>query len=61
LLLALLLGSNKAWAHEERFDGHFSLIDSKGDVLFQTALAVSLGDEFIAEDNSHYRVANLGG
>jgi len=36
------------------FDGHFSLIDSKGDVLFQTALAVSLGDEFIAEDNSHY-------
>lgn len=61
LVMALLLGSNKAWAYEERFDGHFSLIDPKGDVLFQTALAVSLGDEFIAEDNSHYRVANLEG
>lgn len=61
LLFLLFFGVSPAHAHEERTEGYFSLLDPEGKVLFQTALLVSLGDEFIAEDNSHYRVYRLEG
>jgi stage II sporulation protein P len=46
-------------AHEERSDGYFSFLDPEGNVFFQTALRVSLGDEFITENNKHYRVTQI--
>lgn len=58
-LIMVLLGNNRVWAHEERSDGYFSFINSDGDVFFQTALQVSLGDEFIDENNHHYRVSRV--
>ncbi len=58
-LVIILLSSNNVCAHEERSDGHFSFLNPEGNVFFQTAIRVSLGDEFIDEDNSHYRVARI--
>lgn len=58
-LVVLALSNSLALAHEERSDGYFSLLGPKGDVLFQTAIQMSIGDEFIAEDNSHYRVTGI--
>ncbi|BCV25092.1 stage II sporulation protein P [Gelria sp. Kuro-4] len=56
---ALLTVSAPAGAYNERADGYFSFLDPAGKVIFQTALQVSAGDEFIAEDNSHYRVTRV--
>ncbi|HHY93044.1 MAG TPA: stage II sporulation protein P [Firmicutes bacterium] len=61
VLTLLLFSSAPVAAHEEKTNGYFSLLDPAGNVVFQTALQVSLGDEFIAEDNSHYRVVRLEG
>ncbi|HKM39276.1 MAG TPA: stage II sporulation protein P [bacterium] len=62
LLAVLILGfNNEAWAHKERSDGYFSFINPQGEVFFQTALMVSLGDEFIAHDNRQYCVSKLDG
>jgi stage II sporulation protein P len=58
-LLIVILASATTFAHQERADGYYSFLDPKGQVIFQTALEVSIGDEFIAEDNSHYRVTRL--
>lgn len=58
-LLIVILASSTTFAHQERADGYYSFLDPEGKVIFQTALQVSLGDEFIAEDNSHYRVTRM--
>lgn len=40
----------------ERTDGYYVLMTEGGKRLTATALPVSIGDEFIAADNKHYRV-----
>jgi len=57
--LLVFLTSAPTFAHQERSEGYYSFLDPRGKVIFQTALQVSLGDEFIGEDNSHYRVTRL--
>lgn len=59
LIILLLYCSSRAWAHEERTDGYFSFIDPEGNVFFQTARNVVIGDEFIDHENRHYRVTKL--
>ncbi|NLG87518.1 MAG: stage II sporulation protein P [Firmicutes bacterium] len=61
VLFFMSANTNLAMAHEERSDGYFTFLSPQGKVLFQTALRVSIGDEFIAEDNSHYRVGRIEG
>ncbi|NPV26323.1 MAG: stage II sporulation protein P [Firmicutes bacterium] len=46
----------------ERDDGrYYTVIDSRGRVLMETALPVFVGDEYIAEDNRHYRITQIQG
>jgi stage II sporulation protein P len=61
MLILILLNTQVVLAHEERSDGYFTFLSPEDDVIFQTAIIVSLGDEFIAEDNSHYRVTSIEG
>jgi stage II sporulation protein P len=47
---------------EERTDGsYFNIVDEQGRTLDKTARTVYPGDEFIAQDNSHYRVEKIEG
>jgi len=46
----------------ERDDGgYFTILNYEGNVLDKTARQVYVGDEFIAADNRHYRVAKIEG
>ncbi len=38
---------------------YYTLCDSKGRVILQTGVPVNVGDEFIDENNIHYRVSSL--
>ncbi|MEW6244748.1 MAG: stage II sporulation protein P [Bacillota bacterium] len=61
-LVLTLIMSTAASAHEERTDrGYFTLFDELGKELVFTGHLVSVGDEFIAEDNRHYRVISIDG
>ncbi|TDA67043.1 MAG: stage II sporulation protein P [Clostridia bacterium] len=46
---------------EERTDGYFTIRDTNGRILDMTARVVYPGDEFIAEDNRHYRINRIEG
>lgn len=46
----------------ERTDGlHYTIVDEQGGVILQTGLFVTVGDEYIAEDNLHYRIVRVQG
>jgi len=61
-LVLILTMSTAVLAHEERTDrGYFTLFDELGKELLFTGHVVSVGDEFIAEDNRHYRVVSVDG
>lgn len=67
----ILLGINSTISAEskinrgaeiERSDGgYYTVIDEKGKVLLQTAHTISEGDEYIAADNSRYRIIEIKG
>lgn len=42
-------------------ESYYSLADSRGKTILQTGLPVSVGDEFIDQDNIQYRVTSLKG
>lgn len=45
---------------DERLDGlHFTLYDPEGRVILQTGIMVTVGDEYVNEDNLHYRVVSI--
>jgi stage II sporulation protein P len=47
---------------DERLDGlHYTLYTPEGAVLLQTGIMVTVGDEFVNEDNLHYRVVSVVG
>lgn len=47
---------------DERLDGlHYTLYTPEGQVLLQTGIMVTVGDEFVNEDNLHYRVVAVTG
>lgn len=49
-------------AEIERSDGgYYTIADEKGKVLLQTAHTLSVGDEYIASDNSRYRIVEVKG
>ncbi|MGB9791275.1 MAG: stage II sporulation protein P [Thermacetogeniaceae bacterium] len=49
-------------AEIERNDGgYYTIADEKGNVLLQTAHTISVGDEYIASDNSRYRIVEVKG
>lgn len=49
-------------SEEERTDGgYFVLIDEQGQVLDETSRRIYPGDEYISENNSHYRVKQVDG
>lgn len=53
------------WAADvpyERTDGlHYTIVDENGEVVLQTGLFVTVGDEYVSEDNRHYRVIGVQG
>lgn len=47
-------------AHEESPAGqYFTLVDENNNIIHQTGLKVYVGDEYISEDNSRYKVVEL--
>lgn len=57
--IGALGGNNQAL---EKTDGsYYTMVNEKGRVLMYTGLPVVVGDEFIAEDNSRYRVTRVSG
>lgn len=48
-------------AEEEVQDGYYSLVTDTGEVVFVTSLKVTVGDQFITEDNKQYTVTSLQG
>ncbi|MDR7402931.1 MAG: stage II sporulation protein P [Armatimonadota bacterium] len=49
------------WEGERDDGGYYTIVDERGTVLDKTARHVYVGDEFIAEDNSQYRVTRVSG
>jgi len=45
----------------ERATGYYTLFDEDGEVLLETGLEITVGDEYIAPDNHHYRVVKVSG
>lgn len=48
-------------AATERRDGYFTVVDENARTLFTTTHMVSVGDEFIAEDDTRYRIESVSG
>jgi stage II sporulation protein P len=46
---------------EERQDGYYTIVSEQGDIIFQTAFPVSIGDIFIDEDNIRWKVIEVKG
>lgn len=60
ILLASLGGV--ALAEVERIDGgYYSLVDENGQVIHQTGLGVSTGDEYITASNQRFKVVRVNG
>ncbi|GAW29765.1 stage II sporulation protein P [Carboxydocella sp. ULO1] len=55
--LNLLSGSDET----ERESGYYIFKDEQGKTIHMTALPVFVGDEYIADDNKHYRVEKVEG
>lgn len=51
----------RAGGEDELAQGFFTMITEGGEVIFETAHTLTVGDEFIAEDNAHYRVSRVEG
>jgi stage II sporulation protein P len=47
--------------YDERTDGYFTVVDENARTIFTTGHAVAVGDEFIGEDDTHYRVERVEG
>ncbi len=63
LLCLMLLPVSAARADEwyETSSGYYTVHGPSGDVLFTYAGQVSVGDEYIAEDNKYYRISSVNG
>ncbi len=49
-------------AEIERSDGgYYTIADERGNILLKTAHTISVGDEYIASDNSRYRIVEVKG
>lgn len=49
-------------AEIERSDGgYYTIADERGNILLKTAHTISVGDEYIASDNSQYRIVEVKG
>lgn len=60
-MVTLMAVSTPAFAEEESLDKTWVMITKAGRTIFETAHALSIGDEYIAEDNTHYRVVGISG
>lgn len=45
----------------EKLDGSFTVVDENGREVFSTGLGLTVGDEFVNEDNQLYRVESIQG
>jgi|GEM_PF-368075 len=46
----------------ERTDGlHYTVVDEKGEIILQTGLFVTAGDEYVTAGNLHYRIVTVEG
>ena len=61
LALILVLCSCVSYAEKERPAGFFSIVDDAGKILHQTAHMLSVGDEYIDENNRLWRLEKLSG
>ena len=48
-------------ADEAKPGKYYTLVDSTGRIILQTGLPVGIGDEFITENNTRYRVSSMNG
>lgn len=71
VLCLICMGSNRPISAGTKIDrgseiersdgGYYTVIDEKSKVLLQTAHTISEGDEYIAADNSRYRIIKIKG
>lgn len=63
LLLSFTLPAYPAQLFEQELKcgEYYTLVSPRGEVLDQTARVIYVGDEFISEDNKHYRVTRVEG
>ncbi|QUL98870.1 MAG: stage II sporulation protein P [Candidatus Fermentithermobacillus carboniphilus] len=47
--------------HVEREDGYYTVVDESGKTIFTTGHAISVGDEFISEDDTRYTITRISG
>ncbi len=60
--LVLCQASGALAVHEEREPGHhITLVDENNNVIHRTGMQVYVGDEYISEDNSRYKVVEMIG
>lgn len=55
----LVIFSTVAWGQQEKKDGHFTVVDKEGNVVFQTAMPVHKGDWYITENNKKYTITEI--
>lgn len=60
-MLTMITVSTPVRAEEESLDKTWIMINKTGKAIFETAHALTIGDEYIAEDNTHYRVVGISG
>ena len=59
-LITLLLIMTNIVLAEERDEGYFTIKDKEnGEIIFETARYVYVGDEYLNEDNKLYRVIEI--
>ncbi|MGE5586567.1 MAG: stage II sporulation protein P [Bacillota bacterium] len=61
VMLAAVAFTFPAFAHEERNEGYYTVLDEDRREIFMTAIMVAPGDVFIAEDNRAYEITHLEG
>lgn len=59
--MAIAILSLPAFAHEERSEGYYTVLDEDRREIFMTAIMVAPGDIFIAEDNRAYEITYVEG
>ncbi len=61
LALILIFSSAICFAEGERSDGFFNIVNEAGKILHQTAHSLTMGDEFIDEQNKRWRLEKVTG
>lgn len=61
VLLTAGWGAWPAAAHERSDGGYYTIYGENGQVVYQTAWGIRVGDEFITEDNARYEIYKVAG